>query len=88
VLESVRLRRGAELGADVRASANLARIDISPAEGTRPAFIAAPRAMLSATVFAPDGDVILGAQGDYRGAIVGRTIRVGPRAMLRGDSAL
>ena len=88
VLETVRLRRGAELGAEVRASENLARIDIAPGDASRPAFVARARATLSATVFAPDGDVVLGPLGDYRGAVVGRTIVVGPRSTLRGDSAL
>ncbi len=88
VLESVRLRRGAELGASVRASANLVRIDIAAAELSRPAFVARTRATLSATIFAPDGDVVLGPLGDFRGAVVGHTIVVGPRATLRGDSAL
>jgi hypothetical protein len=88
VLEVVRLRRGAELGAGVRASANLARIDIALADATRPAFVARARATLSGTVFAPGGNVVLGPLGDYRGAVVGRTIVVGPRVTLRGDSAL
>jgi hypothetical protein len=88
VRELVRLRRGAELGAAVRASANTVRIDIAATELSRPAFVARARATLSATVFAPDGDVVLGPRGDYRGAVIGRTIRVGPGATLRGDSAL
>ena len=88
VLETVRLRRGATLGASVRAAANGARIDIAPSVGTRPAFVARARATLSATIFAPDGDVVLGPFGDYRGAVVGRTIVVGRGARLRGDSAL
>ena len=72
----------------VRAAANGARIDIAPSVGTGPAFVARARATLSATVFAPDGDVVLGPFGDYRGAVVGRTIVVGRGARLRGDSAL
>jgi hypothetical protein len=64
------------------------RVDITPAlaDGT-PAFLTAPRAIVAATVFAPAGDVVLGAHGDYRGAYVGRSVWVRPGGRVREDSA-
>jgi hypothetical protein len=43
---------------------------------------------MSVTIFAPAGDVVLGANGSHRGAFVGRTVAVGPGTTVRGDSAL
>jgi hypothetical protein len=87
VLGPVRLRRGAELGAAAALRANTARVDIA-ASGPLPAFVARPRANVSATVFAPAGDIVLGPLGSYRGAFVGRTVAIGPSATVRADSAL
>ena len=53
-----------------------------------PVFVARARANVSATVFAPGGDVVLGPRGSYRGAVLGRTVVVGPAATVRVDSAL
>ncbi|HLY36578.1 MAG TPA: hypothetical protein VKU61_00990 [Candidatus Binatia bacterium] len=87
VLGTVTVGPGAALGALAPLRSNLVRIDIA-ASGPLPVFIARARANVSATVFAPAGDVILGPQGSYRGAVVGRTVAVGPAATLRVDSAL
>lgn len=87
VLGPVRLRRGAELGATSPMRANTVRVDIA-ASGPVAAFVARPRASVSATIFAPAGDIVLGPLGDYRGAFIGRTATVRPRATVRGDSAL
>lgn len=87
VLGPVRLRRGAELGAASPQRARTARVDIA-ATGPLPAFVARARAGVSATIFAPAGDVVLGALGSYRGAFIGRMVAVGPGATVRGASAL
>jgi len=87
VLGPVRLRRGAELGSSASIQANTARVDVA-ASGPLPAFVARARANVSATIFAPAGDIVLGPLGAYRGAFVGRTVVIGANATVRGDSAL
>jgi len=87
IVGPVRLRSGARLGAAAPSRANTVRIDIDPT-APAPAFIARARAIVSATIFAPAGDVILGALGTHRGAFIGRTVVVGHNATLRADSAL
>jgi hypothetical protein len=62
-------------------------VDIAAA-GPSAAFVARPRANVSATIFAPAGRIALGPLGNYRGAFIGRTEVVGPSATVRGDSAL
>ena len=86
VLDPVIVRRGAVLGAASPVRADTVRLDVA-ASGML-AFVARPRANVSATVFAPAGDVVLGSFGAYRGAFVGRTVVIGPSATVRGDSAL
>jgi hypothetical protein len=87
VLGSVRVGRAATLGAASPARANSVRLDIASSDGL-PAFVARRRARVSATIFAPAGDVLLAAHGAHRGAFVGRTVVVGPGTTVRGDSAL
>jgi hypothetical protein len=87
VLASIRLRSGATLGAASAQQAGSARVDITGGE-PGPVFLAGPRANVSATIFAPAGDVALGRLGAYRGAFVGRTVTVAPEATVRGNSAL
>ena len=87
VLEKVRLRPGAELGASVPIRANTVRIDVAWA-GPLPAFVARPGSNVAATIFAPAGDIVLGPLGSYRGAFIGRNVLIGPQATVRGDSAL
>jgi hypothetical protein len=87
VLGPVRLRSGARLGAASAQQADSARVDIS-GDAPAPVFLAEPRANVAATIFAPDGDIVLGRLGAYRGAFVGRTVTIAPDATVRGDSAL
>src|SRR5439155_9272477 len=82
VLGTVRLERAAELGASSPVRANGVRVDIA-ASGPSAAFIAHPRANVSATIFAPAGRIVLGPLGNYRGAFIGSTVVVGPRATVR-----
>jgi hypothetical protein len=84
---SVRLRSGAELGAASPQAASTARVDVA-ANVARPVFLAGARANVSATIFAPSGDIVLGRLGSYRGTFVGRTVAVGPRATVREGSGL
>lgn len=83
----VRVHSGGELGAAAAVQANGVRIDIA-ATGPRPAFHAARRANVSATIFAPAGDMVLAPLGAYRGAFIGRRVAVGAQTTVRGDSAL
>jgi hypothetical protein len=86
VLGAVRLGRGAEFGSASPARASTVRVDLA---ATGPsAFVARRRANVSATIFVPAGDVVLGPLGAYRGAFIGRFVAVGPSATVRGDSAL
>ena len=87
VLGSVVLQREAQLGAQAGLSAADARIDIS-AGGPAPAFLARAGSVVAATIYAPAGDVVLGARGSYRGAYVGRSVTVGVAARVRERSAL
>jgi len=88
VAENVRLARRAQLGAAQGLGARRARVDITSAlaDGT-PAFFTAPRAIVAATIFAPGGDVVLGAHGEYRGAYVGRSVWVRAGGIVREASA-
>jgi len=86
VLENVVVRRRGEIGAAAAARAQNARIDVAGAGA--PVFVTGPLSTVAATIFAPAGDVVLGRDGSYRGAFVGRTVKVKPRASVRGDSAL
>jgi len=87
VLESVVLRRGAQIGAAAPMRAHNARIDIAGGSDV-PVFVAGAQSTVAATIFAPAGDIVLGRAGSFRGAFVGRTVKVKPRATVRGDSAL
>ena len=87
VLERVVLAPRAELGAGAPLRANRVRVDIA-ASAVRRAFRAGARAATAGTIFAPSGTIVLGARGTYRGALVGRTVTVGPSATVRADSAL
>jgi hypothetical protein len=86
VLENVVLRRRAQIGAAAPTRAQDVRIDVAGAGA--PVFLTGPQATVAATIFAPAGDVVLGRLGSYRGAFVGRTVKVRPRATMRADSAL
>ncbi len=87
VLGTVRVGFGGALGALAPLRSNLVRIDVT-GSGPLPVFVARARANVSATIFAPAGDVVLGPLGSYRGAVVGRTVVVAPKATVRADSAL
>jgi len=87
VLGSVAVGRAATLGAASPSRASSVRLDIAATDGL-PAFVARRRSHVSATIFVPTGDVVLGAHGSHRGAFVGRTVVVGPGTTVRGDSAL
>jgi hypothetical protein len=88
VAESVRLGPRAQLGAGqglIRP--NRARVDIAAAGDDPFAFRTGPRAIVAATIFAPTGAVLLGPNGTYNGAYVGRSVTLRPGARVREDSA-
>lgn len=87
VQDSLLLRRSAELGAPRAAQADTVRVNLATL-GEIPAMRARTGAVVTATVYAPGADIVLGAGGTYRGAFVGRTVRVGAGAEVRADSAL
>jgi cytoskeletal protein CcmA (bactofilin family) len=45
------------------------------------------RARVQGTIYAPSGDVVVGAGARISGAVVGLTVSIGPRARLTGPSA-
>lgn len=54
--------------------------------GGRDAFTAAPGARITAAVYAPTADVLVGARARVTGPIVGRSVTIGARSRLaRGD---
>jgi hypothetical protein len=87
VQEHVRLRRRALLGAAAPLDAHAVRIDV---EGSRrrPSFTSGARTEVDATIYAPDGAVILGPNGHYTGAFVGETVRVGSGSRVKAASTL
>jgi hypothetical protein len=87
VAEGVRLGARAQLGAGqglIRP--NRVRVDIAGSTGQF-AFRTGRRAIVAATIFAPAGAVDLGADGNYRGAYIGRSVLLRPRSRVREDSA-
>ena len=86
VAENVRLGPMAQLGAVKGLSAANVRIDVA-AGALGAAFRAGPRTVVSGTVFAPTGTVLLGPNGDYQGAFVGSTVVVRPRSQIHEQSA-
>ncbi len=87
VAERVRLGRRAQLGAARGLGAERARLDLAASAAPGPAFRSGKDAVVAATIFAPAGDVVLGAGGEYRGAFVGRSVVVRPRSRVNEDSA-
>ncbi len=86
ILENVRLGRRARLGAERGPDADGVRLDIAASAGGV-AFRAGPGVTVFATVFSPSGAVVLGQGGEYRGAYIGRSVTVRPRARVNEDSA-
>jgi hypothetical protein len=87
VAEGIRLAARAQLGAAQGLNPSRARIDVATVAGGF-AFRAGPNVVVAGTIFAPSGDVVLGADGEYRGAFVARTVTVRPRSRVREGSAL
>jgi len=87
VLGGVLLGRAAQLGATTSVRAHKVRVNVI-GQGATPAVKTRKASVVAATVYAPGGDVVLGSFGSYRGAYVGRTVRVGMRAELREDNGL
>jgi hypothetical protein len=87
VAGSVRLRARAQLGARTGLVASAVRIDVA-GEGSPPAFGARAGSVVAGTIYAPSGVVILGAEGRFRGALIGREVIVGTGAQVRERSAL
>ncbi len=81
VREQVRIGRRARLAAGSPADGRLLRIDVETG-GPTAAFKAAPGAHVAATVYAPNGSVVLGAGGKFTGAFVGRTMVIRSGAQL------
>ena len=87
VLEQVRIREGSEFGPVPPLDATSVRVDIK-GEGPFAAFRAYRRSTVTANVYAPGGDVVLGMNGIYTGAFVGEHVLVWPGATIEAASAL
>jgi hypothetical protein len=87
VRERVRLGRRAVLSSVAPLEATQLRVDVE-SQGRRPSFTAGTHATVDGSVYAPGGDIVLGARGRYEGAFVGRSVTVGTRARLKLASAL
>ena len=86
VAGNVRLGPMAQLGAVRGLSADHVRIDVA-AGVPGAAFRAGPQTVVSGTVFAPTGRVLLGPNGGYQGAFVASTVVVRPSSQVHGQSA-
>ncbi len=87
VTTSVLLRDDAVLGAMAPLDARAVRVDVEGGTGTKAAFRAYQRSHVDATVYAPNGAVVLGVNGRYTGAFIGKTVFVYQRAQVTGASA-
>jgi hypothetical protein len=74
--------QAARLGADDGVSSADVILRIA-AQGTATALDAANRAKLLTSVYAPSGDVKIGAAAGVTGAVVGNVVTIGPRVRLR-----
>jgi len=84
VAERVLMKEFSEIGAlDPRT----VEVDVRGG-GQRAAFRAFRRSVVNATVFAPNGDVMLGESGRYTGAFIGNTVFVFQKAQIVGASDL
>jgi hypothetical protein len=86
VLDEIIVRNLGHLGIDPARQAQKMRVNIQASSGL--ALRAAAKGTLDATFYAPSGDIRLGPKGTYRGAYIGRSVRVGAHAHVTGDSAL
>jgi len=79
-----RVRFGRRSTLDVAAPLDASAVVIQlESRDPRPVFAAGPRATIAATVYAPEGDIVLGDHGRYQGAFVAQTVDVGRRADVR-----
>jgi hypothetical protein len=83
VLERVIVRQRALIAATAPYGARDVAIEIE-AGGDVPVFAARAPSSVAADVYAPNGDIVLGADGTYEGRFVGRRVRVGARARVTG----
>jgi hypothetical protein len=83
VLERVVVRRRALIAATAPYEARDVDIEIEATAEDHPVF-AARSSSVAAEVYAPNGDIALGADGTYEGRFVGRRVRVGARARVTG----
>lgn len=88
VEEGVHLREHAEINRADPGTKQGIRIDIEGDGGPGPAFWTYRYAIVVATVYAPNGGIVLGGSGHYAGAFVARTVLVYERSVLELFSAL
>ena len=88
VAETVTLGARAQLGAGKGlVDASEVRLDVAGSP-VAPAFRAGPNAVVAGTIFSPGGSIVLGPAGQYRGAVIGRTVLVRARSRVIEESAL
>jgi hypothetical protein len=86
VAERVVMKDSASLGPAAPLDATAVRVDVRGG-GAAAAFRAYRRSTVDATVYAPNGGVVLGIRGRYTGAFIGKTVFVFQQARIQGASA-
>jgi hypothetical protein len=86
VRQRVRLGRRSTLDAAAPLDAGAVMVQLESRD-PRPVFAAGPRTTIAGSVYAPQGDIVLGRHGRYQGAFVAQTVDVGRRADVRLLSA-
>ena len=87
VADTVTLRDVAQLGASAPLDATAVRLEIRGGNRTHAALRTYRRATVDATVYAPNGGIVLGQSGRYTGAFIGKSVFVYQRAHITGKSA-
>jgi len=81
VLEQCALHSGAYAGGSLAAAASALPLEIAVL-GSADALYLGERSRVSARVFAPNGRTVLASGAELRGALVARSLRMGPRSRL------
>ena len=78
------VRERALVGAEAAVDAGTVRFEIGGGRGSHAAFRAYRRATVNATVYAPNGGIVLGMNGDYTGSFVGEDVLIYQRSRVTG----
>ena len=84
--EEVLLKDDVQLGAMPPLDAHAVRVNVHGGLRSQAAFRAYRRSIVGATVYAPNGGIVLGINGRYSGAFIGKTILVYQHAQITAAS--